>query len=78
MPTSQITRTNGGKVEIEFQDWNFKPRYLADYTGEVIDPKLNRTFIMEKLWYSNDICIWELAELKDVKAIADADHVRSR
>ena len=40
--TSQITRTNGGKVEIEFQDRSFKPRYLDEYTGEVLDPKLIR------------------------------------
>ena len=28
VPTSQITRTNGGKVENEIQDWNFKLLYL--------------------------------------------------
>ena len=77
VPTSQITRTNGGKVEIDFQDWNFKPRYLDEYTGEVLDPELMREATMEELCFFNDKRIWELAELKGVKAIADAFHVRT-
>ena len=63
VPTSQITRTNGGNVEIELQDWNFKPRYLDEYTGEVLDPKLIREAIMEELCYFNDTRIWKLAVL---------------
>ena len=27
---SEITRVNGGKVKIEYQDWNFKPRYINE------------------------------------------------
>ena len=30
VPISQITRTNRRKVEIEFQDWNFKPATLTN------------------------------------------------
>ena len=76
--TSQIARTNGGKVEIAYHDWNFKPRYVDEDSGAVIDRKLIREAIVEELNYFNSKRIWELAELKDVKAIADAVHVRTR
>ena len=39
---------------------------------------LIRESIVEELKYSNDKRIWELAKHKDVKAIADAVHVRTR
>ena len=35
IPTSRITRTNGGKVKIDDHDSNFKHRYIDEYTGGV-------------------------------------------
>ena len=75
---SEITRVNGGKVKIEYQDWNFKPRYIDEYTGEVLDPKLIREALVEELNFYNEKRIWELADLRQAKAVADVVHVRTR
>ena len=78
IPTSQKTLTNAGKVKMEYHDSNFKPRYTDEYTGDVLDPKLTRAAIMEELSYFNDKQIWQLEDLRKVREIADAIHVRAR
>jgi hypothetical protein len=78
IPTSQITRANGGKVKNEYHDSNLKHRYIDEYTGDVLDPKLIRAAIMEELNYCNDKHIWQLEDLRRVREIADAVHVRTR
>ena len=75
---SEITRVNGGKVKIEYRDWNFKPRYTDEYTGEVLDAKLIREALVEELNFFNEKRIWELEDLRVAKSVANAVHVRTR
>jgi hypothetical protein len=77
-PSSRITRTNGGKVKVDYSDGNFRPRYIDEYTGEVLTPSLVRAAIVEELNYFNDNQIWQLEDLSKVKASAEAVHVRTR
>ena len=63
-PTSQITRTSGGKVEIEYHDSNFKHRYIDEYTGDVLDPVLVRAAIMDELKSFGEQQRWQLIDLK--------------
>ena len=77
-PSSHITRTNGGKIKVDYTDDNFRPRYIDEYTGEVLTPSLIRAAIVEELNYFNDNQIWQLEDLSKVKANAEAVHVRTR
>lgn len=75
---AHITRTNGGKIKVDYTDNNFRPRYIDEYTGEVLTPSLIRAAIVEELNYFNDNQIWQLKDLSKVKASAEAVHVRTR
>ena len=77
-PSSHITRTNGGKIKVDYTDDNFRPRYIDEYTGEVLTHSLIRAAIVEELNYFNDNQIWQLEDLSKVKASAEAVHVRTR
>ena len=77
-PSSHITRTNGGKVKVDYTDDSFRPRYIDEYTGEVLTPSLIRAAIVEELNYFNDNQIWQLEVLSKVKASAEAVRVRTR
>ena len=63
---------------MEYHDENFKPRHLDEYTGDVLDPKSIREAVMEEFSYFSDKRNQDITEIKDVKAIADAVHVRTR
>ena len=77
-PGSHITRTNGGKVKVDYTDDNFRPRYIDECTAEVLTPSGIRAAIVEELIYFNNIQIWQLEDLSEVKANAEAVHVRTR
>ena len=78
LPSSFITRTNGGKIKINYGDENFKFKYMDEYTGETLDPALIRAAIVEELIFFNEKQIWQLEDLSKVKQIVDAIHVRTR
>ena len=63
---------------VGYTDDNFRPRYIDEYTGEVLTPSLIRAAIVEELNYFNDNRIWHLEDLNKVKANAKAAHVRTR
>ena len=50
-PESNIRRASGGRMKIQYKNENFKPRYIDEYTGEILDPVLARAAIMEELNY---------------------------
>ena len=76
-PSSHTTRTNGGKVKVDYTDDNFRPRYIDEYAGEVLTPSLIRAAIVEEPNYFNNNQIWQLEDLSKVKAGAEAVHVRT-
>ena len=42
---------NGGKLKIEFEDDQFKKKYVDEYTGEILQDNLIREAIVEELSY---------------------------
>ena len=57
---SSIPKVGGGSMPIVYEQANFKPRYLDEYTGEVLPPPLIRAAIEEKLDYFNSK-VWKFA-----------------
>ena len=57
-PSSHITRTNGGKVKVDYTDDSFRPHEIDEYTGEVHTPSLIRAAIVEELNYLNANQTW--------------------
>ena len=76
-PESNIRRASGGNVRIQYQDENFKQRYIDEYTGEVLDPVLARAAIMEELNYFNEK-VWQVEEMTQMNKVKDHVCVRSR
>ena len=76
-PTSSIQRVTGGVLPIQYHPQNFKPRYVDEYTGEVLDPLLVQAAIMEELNYLNDV-VWDVETKTSMTAVLDHIFVRSR
>lgn len=53
---SQIGKLTGGVLTISYE--NVKPRYLDEYTGEVLPPELIKSAVVDQLNYFNDR-VWE-------------------
>ena len=71
VPHSYVSRTNSGKVRVDYHDSNFKLRYLDEHFDEVLDQVLIRAAIVEELNYFNGRTIWQLGDLHKVKQMAD-------
>ena len=54
LPGSHITRTNGGKMEVDYTGDSFRPRYIDENTGEVLTPSLLKAAIVEELKHFNN------------------------
>ena len=50
---SSVPKMSGGKMPIVYEEANFKPRYLDEYTGEIRQPSLIRAAIEDELDYFN-------------------------
>ena len=72
---SQIRKLTGGVLPISYD--NFKPRYLDEYTGEVLPPELIKSAIVEELNYFNDR-VWEIDTKDNMYKVSDNIFVRSR
>ena len=59
---SSVPKVNGGAMPIVYDQSNFKPRYLDEYTGEVLSPHLIRTAIEDELNYFNSK-VWQICSM---------------
>ena len=50
---SSIKRASGGVIPISYSPSQFRPRYVDEYTGKVLDPELAPNAIIEELDYLN-------------------------
>ena len=73
--TSQIEKTGGGYMNISYDNW--KPRYVDEYTGEVLQDQLVRTAMIDELDYFNQH-VWKVDTLHHMKTVPDYILVRSR
>ena len=76
-PTSTIRRVTGGVLPIRYNPDQFKPKYIDEYTGEVLDPHLAQAAIMEELNYFNEK-VWEVEEKGNMYKVDGHVFVRSR
>ena len=72
---SSVPKVSGGNMPVAFRPANFKPKYLDEYTGAVLDPKLIREAI--ELNYFN-AKVWHLSTVEEMETFPDHILVRSR
>lgn len=75
--TSSVKKSSGGALPVVYGPCNFKKRYVGEYTGEVLEPSLIRSAIIEEFDYFNGI-VWEASTVDEMKKIPDYILVRSR
>ena len=75
--SSSIKRTSGGVLPIGYLPCQFRPRYIDEYTGQVLDPELAKGAIIEELDYFNSR-VWEISTMEEMRAVPGHIHVRSR
>ena len=73
--TSKVPKTGGGYMNISYDNW--KPRYVDEYTGEVLQDQLVRTAMIDELDYFNQH-VWEVDTIDHMKTVPDYILVRSR
>ena len=54
LKVSSIKKTGGGRVEVKWDDSNFKAQYKDEYTGDVLPQDLIKAAIIEELSYFNE------------------------
>ena len=74
---STVKKLGGGKLEIKYEDRNFKEVYRDEYTSEILPTHLIRAAIKEELNYFNER-VWEITETNKVKDFKDGKVVRCR
>ena len=72
---SSVKRVTGGVLPIGYD--NFRDRYVDEYTGEVLDPKLVHAAIMVELNYFNER-VWEVETKEQMARVEGHVCVRSR
>ena len=75
--SSSVPYVNGKNCIIKYSDENFKPKYVDEYTGEVLDQKLIKAAIIDELDYFNGR-VWQIEHVKDMYAQKDYVRTRSR
>ena len=73
--TSKIQKTGGGYMNISYDNW--KPRFVDEYTGEVLQDQLVQTAMIDGLDYFKQH-VWEVDTLDHMKTVPDYMFVRSR
>ena len=74
---SSVPRVGGGKVPITYDAENYKSRYVDEYTGEILQPKLIRSAIEDELNYFNSK-VWHITTMEDMQKLDDYVLTRSR
>ena len=74
---SSIKRASGGVLPIGCSPSQFRPRYVDEYTGQVLDPELARSAIIEELDYFNSR-VWEISTKEEMEAVPGYIYVRSK
>ena len=77
VPTSGIKKVTGGVLPIAYRPNQFKPKYVDEYTGQVLDPHLAQAAVMEELNYFNDH-VWEISTKEEMYKVDGHISVRSR
>ena len=65
---NSIKRASGGVLPIGYSPSQFRPRYVDEYTGQVLDPELARNAIIEELDYLNSR-VWEISTKEEMEAV---------
>ena len=73
--TSSVPYADGTTCKITYDPLNFRPKYVDEYTGEVLDPSLVRAAIIDELDYFNGV-VWQVAHIDEMKQ--HKDYVRTR
>ena len=74
---SAVKLLRGGTLPVGCKTENFKPRYLDEYTGEVLPAALIHAAIVQELNYFNGR-VWEITSKEDMMKHKDYIFVRSR
>ena len=74
---SSAPYANGKTCRIVYDSLNFRPKYVDEYTGEVLDPKLVKEAIIDELDYFN-ARVWHIAHVDEMKQTPDYIRTRSR
>jgi hypothetical protein len=75
--TSKVAKVDGTVIPITYNPCQFKPKYVDEYTGELLDPSLISDAIIDELDYFNDH-VWRIEEKATMLGIKDHVFVRSR
>ena len=76
-PASAVKMVKGGMLPVSYTSDHFKPKYLDEYTGEILPDKLIHSAIVEELNYFNER-VWEITTKSEMNQCADHIFVRSR
>ena len=77
IPTSSIKKSSGGSLPINYLPNQFKPKYIDEYTGQVLDPTMAQAAVMEELNDFNDH-VWEISTKEEMAQVEGHILVRSR
>ena len=74
---SVVKKTNGTSIPVTYDPCHFKPKYIDEYTGEILESHLIADAIIDELDYFNQH-VWKLEDKSQM--LADPEHifVRSR
>ena len=75
--TSKVTKVDGTDIPITYNPCQFKPKYVDEYTGELLDPSLISDAIIDELDHFNDH-VWRIEDKATMLGIKDHVFVRSR
>ena len=73
--SSKLPKSGGGYLSIDFNTW--KPKYVDEYTGEVLRDDLVQEAMIDELCYFNTH-VWEAEAVDKMKQVSDHILVRSR
>ena len=74
--TSKVTKVDGTVIPITCNPCQFKPKYVDEYTGELLEPSLISETILDELEYFNDH-VWRIEDQATMLAIKDHIFARS-
>ena len=77
MQTSKVTKVGGTIIPITYNPCQFKPKYVDEYTGELLEPSLISDAITDELDYFNDH-VWRIEDKASMLGIKEHVFVRSR
>ena len=80
VPSTHVKRYGqpGAKLRIDFENDQFRPQYVDEYTGEILEHRLIKEAMVEELSYFCEKEVWMIEDIRNMQAIADHVLVKSR